>query len=70
MSARARSSSPRHPVMPAKTDPQMLRALTSAWLSEPRGRLVLVAWVATFSTVTIRALYLRRRAKKAQPKRK
>ena len=53
--------------MPAKTDPQMLRALTRAWLSEPRGRLVLAAWVATFSTVTIRALYLRRRAKKVQP---
>ena len=51
--------------MPAKTDPQMLRALTRAWLSEPRGRFVLAAWVATFSTVTIRALYLRRRAKKA-----
>ena len=51
----------------ARKDRQMLRALTSAWLSEPRGRLVLAAWVATFSTVTIRALYLRRRAKKAPP---
>jgi len=42
----------------------VVSTMLRCWCAEPKGRALLMAWAATFTGVTVRAVYLRRRAKR------
>ena len=58
-------SSPATLPIPVNSVDGLFSGLTSAWLSDPSGRLLVSAYAITFVTVTTRAVLQRRKQKKA-----
>ena len=60
----ALSSPPRDAGQEGMSGGSVLRPLLRTWCAEPKGRALLAAWAVVATGATLRAVYLRRRAKK------